>query len=500
MSDMNSEKMEEVKGLLRESLFFLCTEFLGYKDWDKVHDDVEIFLKRKAKKKALLMPRNHLKSSMVTIAKSIQWILEDPNVRILIGNGVWDMSRSFLDEIKAHLKDSKLKYLFGEFESARWNADEIIVKQRVKALKEPTIRTTGVEAENTGGHFDKIILDDLTGLQNSQTAEQRAKTKRFRRSMMNLLEPGGELIEIGTRWHLDDTFSDVLGKESRYYNIMVRKVIEDGKLIFPKKFAKKFDVKLKDWISVDDPMCFDYVDSLKDSMPADEFSSQYLNEPMTAENQLFKPEYFKYWDEKPDGLHVVMCVDLASSQSVEADYTALAVVGMDKDYKIYALDYIRGKWHNPSDIVDNIFQMRDKWKPHILGMETNGFQYLLKLSVENEMRKRKNYFPIDEVRNGPKKSKFDRIKCMEPFYRSGDFFHALWMKNKDYETELQTVSGEGIKGKHDDLMDAFSMTLPFLNPGMEIRQGNGDDYGSWDYWVKVANGRNFGKGILGYGA
>jgi predicted phage terminase large subunit-like protein len=494
-----SPEVEQIKKYCRESLFFVCKEFLGYKDWDEVHDDVEALLRRPARKKCLLLPRNHLKSSIVTIGFVIQNIIKDPNIRILIGNGVWDMSRKFLDEIKAQLEMSQLKYLFGDFVSARWNADEIICKQRTKPVREPTVMTTGVEAEQTGGHYDLIILDDLTGLQNSQTPEQREKTKRFRRSMINLLDPKkGMLIEIGTRWHLDDTFSVIFEKERKYYDIMIRKVVENGKLIFPKKFAKKFDPVKKDWLDVDDPTCMDYIDHLKASMPLDEFSAQYLNQPFSSENQLFKNEYFKYWRERPKGLYIAMTIDLASSAEMYADETAIVVCGMDHEYKIYVLDYVKGRWGTASEVVERIFQTQEKWHPNVIGMETMGYQRIYKLSCEAEMRKRRNYFSIDEVRTGPQKSKFERIKLLEPFYRDGKVYHALWMQRKDLENQLQVISQDGLKGKRDDLADAMSMALPFLRPGSTAMNTQEDD---WDKWMRMANENSQpNRGFFQYGA
>lgn len=497
MAKLNQEQIAEVKELAGKSLFFLCTQFLGYKDWDVVHDDMERFLRKPARKKALLLPRNHLKSTLGTIGFVILNIVKNPNVRILIGNGVWDIARTFLAEIKAQLEGSQLKYLFGDFVSARWNADEIIVKQRTKPLKEPTVMTTGVEAETTGGHYDIIILDDLIGLQNSQTPEQRQKVKRFRRSMINLLEPGGLVIEIGTRWHLDDTFSEIFEKEMRYYDVMVKQVVENGadgkpRLIFPKKFARKFDAVKKDWIFVDDPTCMDYVDHLKQSMPLDEFSAQYLNQPFSAENQLFKPEMFKYWNQRPDGLYVGMAADLAISEARSADETAIVVCGMDKEWKLYVLDYIKGHWR-PSEVVARIFETRQKWKPHVVGMETNGFQKTLKLACEEEMRKRRDYFTIEEIRTGPERTKAERIKTLEPFYRDGSVYHAAWMKGKELEDQLQTFP----KGKRDDIADAMSMCLPLLHPGTGVTQHREDD---WDRWMRMAqeNNRKF-EGFFEYG-
>lgn len=476
----SGSKNGQVIELCRTSLFFLCQSMLGYPHWDQIHTDVAKFLKKPARKKALLMPRGHLKTSHVTVGWSIQNILKNPNVRILIANQIWDKSRDMLGEIKGHLEGSQLKHLFGDFVSARWNADEIIVKQRTRSMKEPTISTTGVEAETTGGHYDVIILDDLTGLQNSQTPEQREKTKRFRRSMINLLEPGGLLVEIGTRWHLDDTFSEILEKESKYYDILVRKIVENGRLVFPTKFAKKFDGLKKDWVDVDDPTCMDYVDHLKSSMPLDEFSAQYLNEPFSNESQLFKPEMFKYWTERPGGLYVGMAVDLAISETAGSDSTAIVVAGMDKDWKLYVLDHLSGRW-KPADIVRNVFDMQSRWRPYVVGMETNGFQCMLKSACEEEMRSRGQYFGIEGIKTGPTLSKESRIKSLEPFYRSGNVSHAAWMRGKEMEVELQTFP----KGRHDDIIDALSMCLPLLSAGSDTTEDRSKP-GTYDYEVQDA--------------
>ncbi len=47
--------IDEVRQACKESLHFLCTRFLGFKDWDKIHDDIEKFLNRKSRKKLILV-------------------------------------------------------------------------------------------------------------------------------------------------------------------------------------------------------------------------------------------------------------------------------------------------------------------------------------------------------------------------------------------------------------------------------------------------------------
>lgn len=470
---MGEISLDQVRQSCKESLWFLCTQMLGYKDWDVCHDELEVFLNRPANKKLILIPRGHLKTAMVTKALSTQWILKNPNVRILLANQVWDKSREMLSEIKGHLEGkSELPKLFGPFVSGRWNEEKIEVAQRTKSLAAPTIATTGVEAEMTSTHFDKIILDDLMGLQNYKTKEQRDKVRAFYRSMINLLEPDGQLIVIGTRWHLDDLYQTILDNEAEYYDVMVRSVVEDGRIIFPKKFNLKFDPVLKQWKYTPEK-CMDYIQFLKKSTGAD-FFSQYMNNPVDDENQLFKTSYFKKYSDRPPGLFTVMTVDPAITEKQYGDYTGIVVAGRAPEAeveeknsrakhsepgKIYVLDTLRGRWGSPKEIVDQIMIMRDKWKPDVVALEENGFQKSLRYFLEDEMKRTGNFFPIETIKSPVTRGgdvKEYRIKALEPYYRNGLVYHQSWMK--DLEEELSQFP----RAKHDDLSDALSWCLTFL--------------------------------------
>jgi predicted phage terminase large subunit-like protein len=431
---------------------------LGYKDWDICHDEIEKFLARPANKKLVLIPRGHLKTAIVTKAFAIKSILNNPNIRILLANQVWDKSREMLSEIKGHLEGkSELPKLFGNFVSGRWNEEKIEVAQRTLSLAAPTIATTGVEAEMTSTHFDLIILDDLMGLQNYKTKEQRDKVRAFYRSMINLLEPDGTLIVLGTRWHQDDLYQTILDNEKEYYDVMVRAVVEDGRIIFPKKFNLKFDTVRKQW-AYSPTKCLDYINFLKKSTGGD-FFSQYMNNPVDDENQLFKSSYFKRYGERPQNLFTVMCVDPAISEKQYSDYTGIVVAGRAPDKKIYVLDTLRGRWGSPKEIVDQIMQKREQWKPDVVAIEENGFQKSLRYWAEDEMRRTGIFFPIETVKSPVERGglvKEYRIKSLEPYYRNGMVLHQAWMK--DLEEELSQFP----RAKHDDLSDALSWTLDFL--------------------------------------
>lgn len=444
------EEIDQIKSACKDSLWYLCKRVLWKNstkcDWDPIHDDMEVFLNRPSRLKLILVPRNHLKTAVITKAWSIQQLLRDPNRRVLIANQVWDKAREMLYEIKEYLTDkTDLPHLFGSFGSNRWTVDDIVIKQRTAALSAASIATTGVEAETTSSHYDDIICDDLQGLQNVSTKEQREKVKKFFRSLKDLADgASARMIVVGTRWHEDDLYQEILDKEAKYWDVMIRKVIENGKPIYPSKFTSE------------------YIQYLKETRPLDEFYSQYYNEPFAEENQFFRSAYLKYFTERPKGLYVAMTVDLAISQKTESDQTAFVVSGMDSKGKIYILDYLAGRW-TPGETIENTFKLYSQWKPNVVAFETNGFQRTMKYMVEDKMLQERTHFYIQELHHGAERSKIERIKALEPYYRRGDVFHAEWMKGKDLELELLSFP----KGRHDDLIDALASALEVLRPGHE---------------------------------
>ena len=219
MTADEKRKLEKVQETCKSSLKYLCKDVLRMEDWGSLHTDLEKYLKGSGPKKMILIPRGHLKSSVITIGYSIQKVLRDFNTRGLIANAVWDNARHFLYKISEYLTDkSYLPMLFGNFKSGRWNADEIVINQRTEAHAEATIATTGVEKTQTSQHYDWIVMDDLVVRENINTQEQRNKVIDFYRDTLDLLEPGGELVIIGTRWAMGDLYQHLIENEMRSLN------------------------------------------------------------------------------------------------------------------------------------------------------------------------------------------------------------------------------------------------------------------------------------------
>lgn len=198
--------------------------------WDELHDEVQSFLETSGPEKLILMPRGHLKSSIVTVGYSIQQLLINPDIRILITNATWNMSRRFLRQIAEYLTfNSVLSKIYGDFkvDDRTWTRDEITIGQRRSpTVKEATVSTAGLETALTGGHYDLIIHDDLVEEKNIGTKEQIEKVVTFYRNSRPLLDPGGRIIIIGTRWAEDDVYGMIIKELSGSINGQVTDTAE----------------------------------------------------------------------------------------------------------------------------------------------------------------------------------------------------------------------------------------------------------------------------------
>lgn len=219
-----SEAIAHLRYMCRTNLKFLCKEILGMDKWDDVlHDDLQNFLEKSGTHKLILVPRGHLKSSIVTVGWTIQQILIDPNETILIRNAVWDLSREFLKQISNYLKSEMLTMIFGEFclPNSTWTKEVIEIAQKTDLVdRQPTITTAGLETALTGRHFKLILDDDLVGQQNVTTKEQSQKVIQVYGDSENLLNAGGRHVIIGTRWANRDLYGHILSTDTRTVNLL----------------------------------------------------------------------------------------------------------------------------------------------------------------------------------------------------------------------------------------------------------------------------------------
>ena len=414
----------------------------------------------KRKKKLILLPRGHLKSTLVTIGYCVQQIALNPNIRILIQSATWQTAVDFVTEIKRHLEgNEELRRLFPEIaqavdERTEWAQDRITVKRTDTNIKGPTVWAAGIDTNLVGSHPDMVVFDDVHNRDNTMTREQVEKVILRYRDVLDLLEPQGQLIVIGTRWVEWDLYAWLMDKDnevSKSYEVMIRKAhegnLETGEgfsALWPGKFSQK-----------------ELLTRLREK-GVYEFSALYMNNPVPSEDADFKREWFQYYDlelYRGKEMKTFITIDPAISLQKNADFTAIVVTGIDQFSNIFIKDIVRGHF-KPSEIIGEIFRLNELWHPQMIILETIAYQKALAYALREEMNRRGRFLPIHEI-NQHEKSKYERIRGLQPIYMNKKIFHRKNIPLTIYlEEELLTFP----RSRHDDLMDSFSMVLEFLSP------------------------------------
>lgn len=198
--------------------FYLYSKFLlGYGDleWETHGETIKTY-ESLAQRKIVVLPRGTFKSSLGCVAYPMWRLEKNPDTTILIDSEIHNNSKNFLREIKGHYASEKYLRVFGDRTGGKWGESEVTVATRVRNRKEASITVGGIGTVKVGQHYDVIIGDDYNSPTNSDTVEKCQKVIDHVRYNLNILNPGGEYVFIGTRYAERDVIGfllkDVLGE------------------------------------------------------------------------------------------------------------------------------------------------------------------------------------------------------------------------------------------------------------------------------------------------
>jgi len=410
-----------------------------HKEWCDRYEDV----KQKQSRILLMKPRGTYKTTIYSVANIIDMLMEDWvnnngvfDKRILLTSSTEDMAIQILSEVRQHFKNNpKLKEFFGYDPVESFNQREIQLTPR-SVHKEPSIKAKGAMSAIVSEHYDVIIVDDLCSNDDRESNAVRERKKRWFIDLISILNPNGLLLVVGTRWHLDDVYQYIINNnpnlpEKDQYHIEKESIYDTDTMepLFPTIY------KMED------------IERLKIEKGLIEFYSQYMNDPLPAETQLFKIEEFKFYTDFDKDFeecrHIIYC-DPALGR--ELDYSVI-IVGAIKEGKFYLRDVYASNIITPDQLITRIEFYFNRYDAHIVGIEANQFQTLFAQSV-----KRKG-IPVYEVKNF--KNKQLRIEGLAPFISSGIvMFRDDWMQHKDYQEVIEQLIKYPVH-KHDDGPDAL---------------------------------------------
>lgn len=401
-----------------------------------------------------LWAREHYKSTIITFGKTIQDILNDPEVTIGIFSHTRPIAKGFLRQIKRELEgNSLLKELFPDIlwddpskQAPKWSEDDGIIIRRKSNPKESTVEAWGlVDGQPTSKHFKKRVYDDVVTKESTTTPEMIQKTTEALELSYNLGSEGGAYRFVGTRYHFNDSYKTVLDRgtaKPRIYPATKDGLVEGEPVLLSKESLAK---KRRD-------------------MGPYTFGCQMLQNPKADETQGFKKEWLKHANAGDgSGMNKYILVDPASEKKKSSDYTVMWVIGLAIDGNYYQLEVIRDRL-SLTQRADTLMKLHRKWRPNGVGYEKYGMQ----ADIEHIkfLQNQQNYrFEITEL-GGPM-PKLDRIRRLIPIFEQGRFFlrydeYKTNYEGKTYDMVDVFINEEYLAfpvAQHDDMLDALARAL-----------------------------------------
>ena len=495
---------EEARQMCREDLHYLAKHVLGYNRLtDNYHRKMaEDIGDPDYKYRLLLHPRGHFKSTLGTEAFAVQTLLKNPSSRILITNAKLDNARKFMRTIARHFTGNpKFRWVWRDwwmeqFGNAYYRAemrdkldwvyrdtqDEFTLLRPYEG-REASITTGAVGSSMVSQHYSLIIADDLINREYVSTQEMVEKSILYFKDLLDLLDPNGEMMIIGTRWSHADLYRWIIEE----FGSLAKLYVPDGYL--PEhvmEASSQEGGRSKKWMisiqptSPENPIFpeefdADVLDSLLKAKGPYEFGAQYLLNPTPKEHQSFQEEWFNHLDVLPDTRSMTACitVDPAKSLSNTADRTAIVVCCYDEHNRMYVVDGLNERL-TPDEVLEAIFEKARTWskKSRFLlpvGIEAVLFQELFIYNLERMMLERNFFFSIEPIRRR-QQSKQERILRLVPRIKNGFYAPRKLMiepqTNRDVPYDLvQRLTWELIQfpfAGYDDLADALADQLDIV--------------------------------------
>lgn len=275
----------------------------------------------------------------------------------------YKLANHLLSIVKEEIEENDIlrEVLFPETKSG-WASESIICKNGAK------LSAKSVGSKMRGYHPHWIICDDYLNDSILYSTEQNAKyINHFHSVTMNLLEPRGQIVCVGTPFREDDLYANL--KASGQFKVFEYPAIyPDGRVLWADRF------------SLDDIL------AKRVAQGSTIFSREMLVRPISTENSLFPfPMLKECFDEKialcanirsanKQYKRVVIGADFAISANIGADYSVFTVLGVTENDHYDILHIWRKSGATYDEQVGVIKRLYNDFEPDTVLCEDNGMQ------------------------------------------------------------------------------------------------------------------------------
>lgn len=455
----------------------------------------------------LFAPRGGRKSTIDGI-DAVQWLLNCPDLNILIATAYRPLAKQLFSEIKGYFylapsgEPTAFQILFPEYVTYGKNGESDSDLRCPAALfksKDPHLWKSSMESAKTGMRCHIRKLDDVVDDKNSNTDELREGIVKKINSTNDLLAGGAFTDIVGTRYFTNDWYGTRMSKDkvtgaepaphsylcisawapkTPYRNLYNQLLKEEGGLF--KVTEEMVDL----WWPESTAHNFQALKTLLKEKKEISFKNQQLNiatDPKEVDLHIFqfdKDVLRQHQYDKallPKEITIVQCWDISYSERKTSDWSVGATLGFYRNKNnedcAVVIDVVYGKWAS-SELGSNMIAFYEKHKPKRVYVEkVNGWEFLLG-NIRNFAFRRGSDFAND---NGPlrafdidnsKNAKENRIKNLE-FLLAHDrlwFVSSHWI-DFVFEQLSEYKGGKSTAYRKDDVPDCLAMGIVrFLPP------------------------------------
>lgn len=437
----------------------------------------------------ILGPRDHGKSFVFAQWVPLEIIARQPNKRILIIRKTMTAARKTLTTIKNIVQyNTEFRHQWGNLVGKKWAESAIYTK--FNTTIDPTIEVVGAGGSIVGNRADYIIIDDLIDVDSVETETRRKKIRDwFYGSVMEILEPDGKAIVIGTRKHARDLYG-VLQTDDTEFMVMRDKAIDvdnidsiSHEFVYENQGGKEIikDVTIsgeRAHVLWPDKWSLEKLLIKRANQGATLFARENQNEIVDDNDAIFKIDYLEQCrDYKAtylkDGIgnqlpweiiqgrfvYVVQSWDLAvvsnkeEAEKIDSDYVVGATIGVTENGEKWLLNLVRDRGMNMTQRRGLIEKQFSLYRPVCVIIENNAFQNDFVSIMRTEtgipiightstgVGKRNYYTGIAAMAYG-----FENKKWVLPYESDYD--------KKMTNIMIQEFHGLGVE-KHDDVLMAI---------------------------------------------
>jgi len=496
----NTYHQQSIIDECENNLYAFATYLNPYYMYGDIHEEVFSWLGDgdSALRQLLLLPRGHLKSHCIAVF-CVWKVTYEPWTTIVYLSSQDDLAKAQLYAMKTMMQSNRYKILWPEMfseekgEKGTWSAYAFDVDhpaRKDRGIRDHTVLVKTVKSNAQGLHCDGLVGDDVVVPQFADTEVGRKELSNSLGYFSSILNPGGWMKYVGTRYHPRDAYDSMIKAKVQIWDSekqdyvgerpvwdVKERVVESspdrsgtGQFLWPKTESpldpgKSYGFDIEELAKIR----ADYVShgSLT------HYYAQYYNDPNDVGTQRIDRGLFQYYDRKHitiDGttvkhrnnrLNVTCAMDVAWSESSGADYTAIAVIGVDSEGFIYVLDLIRFKTSKFQEYYDAAVSLQQQWGFRKMLVESNAGGNFVAQEIEALVRRNGGNLVVDRRpstwRQGSKQEKWAAI--LEPRYESRTIYHFKGGVTPYYEEEVLTA-----KPRHDDLKDAVTAAISISKP------------------------------------